>query len=392
MVALGDGGQCAGHADTVGAHGHGLQLAVLVQDLQAQCLSVLASQSEDVAHFDAAGCHQVAGAVRCRVAFAYLARLDHAVGAEVAAEDQVSHVLALFVRAGHPAGTAHHAGVNEEGNAGCGSYRILVLGMRPEQRRIQAQAGANVALNQLRECLQVLFVGCLNLNLAADAQQGADVDLNAAQVHGTIAGNAHGEDLTLARGGDDGAQEALEGLRSIQSAAGNLGVQFVHALHQGLNGGGVGGVQNDCDRGALGNLDFLGNHGGHGLNISRVAARGTHESVLTDGGRVQELFTAGAPHRTGLCGHNDNLQTQALENALVGGTVRHVRLVQALIINVEGVGVLHDELTAAQQTRAGARFIAVLGLNLVQGQRQVLIGGVQVLHQQGEHFLVGGCQ
>ena len=132
VVALGDSGQCAGHAHAVGAHGHGLQLAVLVQDLQAQCLSVLAAQGEDVAHLDTAGCDQLAGAVRCRVAFAHLACLDNAVGGEVAAEDQVCHVLALFVCAGHPAGTAHHAGVNEEGNAGCGSYRILVLGVRAE--------------------------------------------------------------------------------------------------------------------------------------------------------------------------------------------------------------------------------------------------------------------
>ena len=392
VVALGDSSQCAGHTHTVGAHGHGLQLAVLVQNLQAQCLSVLAAQGEDVAHLDTAGCHQLAGAVRCRVAFAHLARLDHAVGGEVAAEDQVRHVLALFVCAGHPAGTAHHTGVNEEGNAGCGSYRILVLGVCAEQGCVQAQAGANVALDQLRVCLQVLFAGCLDLDLAADAQQGADVDLNAAQVHGTVAGNAHGEDLTLAGGGDDGAQEALEGLRSFQGAAGNLGVQFVHALHQGLNGGGVGGVHKDCRRGVLGDFDFLGNHGGDGLNVCRVAARGTHEGVLTDGGRVQELFTAGAAHRAGLCGHNDNLQAQALKDALVGGTVSHVRLVQALVVNVEGVGVLHDELAAAQQTRAGARLVAVLGLNLVQVNRKVLVGGVQVLDQQSEHFLVGGCQ
>lgn len=40
----------------------------------------------------------------------------------------------------------------------------------------------------------------------------------------------------------------------------------------------------------------------------------------------------------------------------------------------------------------GARLVAVLGLNLVQVDRQVLVGGVQVLDQQGEHFLVGGGQ
>ena len=392
VVTLGNGGKCAGHTHAVGAHGHGLQLAVLVQNLQAQRLSVLAAQGEDVAHLDTAGCHQLAGAVRCRVAFTDLARLDDAVGGEIAAEDQVCHVLALFVCAGDPAGTAHHAGVNEEGNAGCGSYRVLVLGVCTEQGCVQAQAGANVALDQLRECLQVLFAGCLNLNLAADAQQGTDVDLNAAQVHGTVAGNAHGEDLTLAGGGDDGAEEALEGLRSLDGAASHLGVQLVHALHQGLNGGGVGGVHDDYRRGVLGDFDFLGNHGGHGLNVCRVAASRTHESILTDGGRVQELFTAGAAHRAGLRGHDDNLQAQALKDALIGGAVRHVRLVQALIVNVEGVGVLHDELAAAQQARAGARLIAVLGLNLVQVDRQVLVGGVQVLHQQGEHFLVGGRQ
>ena len=69
-----------------------------------------------------------------------------------------------------------------------------------------------------------------------------------------------------------------------------------------------------------------------------------------------------------------------------------VGLFQALIIDVEGVGVLHDELAAAQQAGAGAGLVAVLGLNLVEVNRQVLVGGVEVLDQQGEHFLVGGSQ
>ena len=70
----------------------------------------------------------------------------------------------------------------------------------------------------------------------------------------------------------------------------------------------------------------------------------------------------------------------------------HVRLVQALVVDVEGVGVLHDELAAAQQAGTGASLVAVLGLNLVQVNRQILVGGVQVLDQQGEHFLVSGGQ
>ena len=48
------------------------------------------------------------------------------------------------------------------------------------------------------------------------------------------------------------------GSAKLPGAAGNLGVQFVHALHQGLNGGGVGGVHKDCRRGVLGDFDSSG--------------------------------------------------------------------------------------------------------------------------------------
>ena len=41
---------------------------------------------------------------------------------------------------------------------------------------------------------------------------------------------------------------------------------------------------------------------------------------------------------------------------------------------------------------AGTRLVAVLGLDLVEPDRQVLVGGVEVLHQQGEHLLVGGAE
>ena len=60
------------------------------------------------------------------------------------------------------------------------------------------------------------------------------------------------------------------------------------------------------------------------------------------------------------------------------------------IVNVERVRVLHHELAAAQNPRARACFIAVLGLNLVDHQRKVLIGGVLPLDHLGEQFLVRG--
>ncbi len=64
--------------------------------------------------------------------------------------------------------------------------------------------------------------------------------------------------------------------------------------------------------------------------------------------------------------------------------------VEALVGGVEGVGVLHDELAAAEHAGAGTRLVAVLRLDLVEPDRQVLVGGVHVLHREGEHLLVRG--
>ena len=124
---------------------------------------------------------------------------------------------------------------------------------------------------------------------------GAPCFLDAAQVHGAVAGNAHGEDLALAGGGDDGAEEALEGLRSLQGALELLGVRLVHALDESLDGCGFGGIHDDCRRGGLGDLDSSGTTVVTASTFLCVAAGRTHEGVLTDGGRVQELLTREPP-------------------------------------------------------------------------------------------------
>ena len=64
------------------------------------------------------------------------------------------------------------------------------------------------------------------------------------------------------------------------------------------------------------------------------------------------------------------------------------RSAEALVVDVERVRVLHDELAPAQEPGPRARLVAVLGLDLVERQRQVLVRRVQVLDQQREHLLV----
>ncbi len=71
------------------------------------------------------------------------------------------------------------------------------------------------------------------------------------------------------------------------------------------------------------------------------------------------------------------------------GVVGHV---EARVVDVEGVGVLHHELAAAQQPRARPGLVAELGLDLIEPQRQVLVGRVEVLDEKGEHLLVGRGQ
>ena len=69
-----------------------------------------------------------------------------------------------------------------------------------------------------------------------------------------------------------------------------------------------------------------------------------------------------------------------------------VAALEAGVVDVEGVGVLHDELAAAQQAGAGTRLVAVLRLDLVDRERQVLVRRVEVLHHEGEHLLVRGTE
>ena len=57
---------------------------------------------------------------------------------------------------------------------------------------------------------------------------------------------------------------------------------------------------------------------------------------------------------------------------------------------VERVRVLHRELATAQEAGAGPRLVAVLVLDLVDRQRQVLVRVVEVLHEQREDLFVRG--
>ena len=128
---------------------------------------------------------------------------------------------------------------------------------------------------------------------------------------------------------------------------------------------------------------------GHGLDVRRVVAGGAaHEGVLADLGRREELLAGRAAHRPGHGRHDDELEAEPVEGRDVRVAVALVRALQAGVVDVERVRVLHDELASAQDAGAGSRLVAELRLDLVDHERQVLVGGVLALDQQREHLLV----
>ncbi len=86
------------------------------------------------------------------------------------------------------------------------------------------------------------------------------------------------------------------------------------------------------------------------------------------------------------------LHAEAREDPLVGLEHPPVFPVGVGIVHVEGVAVLHDELTAAHQAEPGPDFVAELGLDLEEVDRQLLVALHDLAHDVGDDLLVRGTE
>ena len=167
---------------------------------------------------------------------------------------------------------------------------------------------------------------------------------------------------------------------------------MVEQVDEALDGRCVGRVVH-VGRGETVEGDRIGRTHLHGFGVGGVVAcAATDVGVFADGERSEELLACRASHRSAHCRHDHVRHAQTVERALVGHPVLVVADLEALVVDVEAVGVLHRELAAAQQPGSGAGLVAELVLDLVDHEGQVLVAGVQVLHQEREHLLVGGRQ
>src|SRR5699024_12264059 len=86
------------------------------------------------------------------------------------------------------------------------------------------------------------------------------------------------------------------------------------------------------------------------------------------------------------------LNTSAVKHILISFALARIGLLESFISHIDRVRVVHVELTAAKDTSAWILFVTVLGLDLVQRNREVLVGGVHVFNRLGKHFLMGWPQ
>jgi len=117
---------------------------------------------------------------------------------------------------------------------------------------------------------------------------------------------------------------------------------------------------------------------------------GEGDGVLAGVGQDVELVGGVAADAAGVRLHGAEVQAAALEDAAVGLEHDLIGRPQRVVVQVEGVGVLHQEFAGPHDTEARADLVAELGLDLVEVHRELLVGAQLIAGQVGDDLLVGG--
>ncbi len=80
-----------------------------------------------------------------------------------------------------------------------------------------------------------------------------------------------------------------------------------------------------------------------------------------------------AADRPRIGGHGNGLQPHALKRAQVGDEHLVVGTPGASLVDVEGIGILHQELPAAHDAEAWAHLVAEFPLDVIEHPRQIAV-------------------
>ena len=127
------------------------------------------------------------------------------------------------------------------------------------------------------------------------------------------------------------------------------------------------------------------------LDVGSVpAALARHDRVLARLGQHLELVREVAADVAGVGLDGAEGESAALEDARVGVVHDLVLASRVVGVDVEGVGVLHDELAPAHEPEARPHLVAELDLDLVEILRQIAVRAHLAADQVGDHLLVRG--
>ena len=96
-----------------------------------------------------------------------------------------------------------------------------------------------------------------------------------------------------------------------------------------------------------------------------------------------------AADRTALGHHRYRLETKPREGPQIGDEHLVVGMPGAGLVEIEGIGILHQELAPAHQAEARPHLVAELPLDMVEIERQILVRAHIGAKDFGDHLLVG---
>jgi hypothetical protein len=275
------------------------------------------------------------------------------------------------VGTGHPCRAVHDARVDEVAHP----------------PRLAEGAGTDVALHQLRVCCEVGLVEGRHLGWSHLRLKPSHVEL-------AIALHADRQRLPGSIGVDEHDEHVLQrvgGRPRTAIAPCQIG-PAVEAGDQRPDRRRVRGVLDVRGRGVVGRRRSTW-RAAHRLDVGGIpAARAPGERVFARIERRKELLACRPAHGAGRLANDHVGQAEPSEGPDVRRPMSVIGRLEPAVVDIEGVRVLHHEITATQETRARSGFVAVLGLYLKDRQRQLLVRRADVLHQQREHLLVRRTQ
>ncbi len=361
MVLLHSRSGQAGHANAIATHFELAGLAVLGQEGGLHRLGVLGAQVEHVADLDTALNGQLALAVWREVAGDHIAQIgDHRRLGQVTAPVHTGQVVVGLVGTADPVGHHGHVAVHHQLDGLLQADRAQVTGLA-------AKVFFNLADGRKTEVGQALDLADLDLVHVMVTAQQQQPDLRA-------------QDVALVIGLVGGQHQRFDG----------VGQRQVQQL--GHIGAGALARRGRLGHGLRGSSTGLGRRQAFGLfDVGRVIAVGAvDDGVLAGRGNHLELFAQIATDGAAVCAHGTVLQAETVKDALVGSAHGLVADLGGVAVLVEGIGVLHDELAATHQAKAGAALVAELGLDLVEVLGQLLVAFELLARDVGHHLFAGG--